>query len=275
MLIPVTVMPVVFGLLDKAPDDSPGFAAPVSALATVLVTVGIAISSKGPLRLWAPLIGVVLGSVVAGLFGLYDFERVAGASWIGFPAPLWPGFDLDFGAEFWALLPAFVLVALVGTLRTMSSCVAVQGVSWRRRRAVDFRAVQGAVATDGVTSLVSGWAGTVPSTAYTVSVSVIELTGAAARRVGVATGLVFIALVFLPKTFAVILAVPNPVLAGYLAILLALLFVAGMKAVVQDGLDYRKGLVVGVAFWVGVGCQHGMIFPDAILEFGVACFAME
>ena len=272
MLIPVTVMPVVFGLLEKAPDDSPASAAPLSALATVLVTVGIALGSGGALRLWAPLIGVVAGSVVAGFFGLYDFERVVTAPWIGIPAFHWPGFDLGFGAEFWALLPAFVLVALVGTLRTMSSCVAVQGVSWRRRRAVDFRAVQGAVATDGVTSLLSGCAGTVPSTAYTVSVSVIELTGAAARRVGVATGIVFIALVFLPKTFAVILAVPNPVLAGYLAILLALLFVAGMKAVVQDGLDYRKGLVAGVAFWVGVGCQHGMIFPEQVLEFAGGLF---
>ena len=272
MLIPVSIMPVVFDLLDKAPDHGHGSAAPLSALATVLVTLGIAVNSKGALRLWAPLIGVVSGSAVAGIFGLYDFERVAGAPWIGYPPPQWPGFDLDFGPQFWALLPAFLLVALVGTLRTMSSCVAVQGVSWRRRRAVDFRAVQGAVATDGVTSLLSGCAGTVPSTAYTVSVSVIELTGAAARRVGVATGLVFIALVFLPKTFAVILAVPNPVLAGYLAILLALLFVAGMKAVVQDGLDYRKGLVAGVAFWVGVGCQHGMIFPDQVPDFAGGLF---
>ena len=135
MLIPVTVMPVVFGLLDDAPETSHPSAAPLSALATVLVTAGVSLNARGPLRLWAPLIGVVSGSVVAGFFGLYDFERVATAPWMGYPAPQWPGFDLDFGREFWALLPAFALVALVGTLRTMSSCVAVQGVSWRRRRA--------------------------------------------------------------------------------------------------------------------------------------------
>ena len=272
MLIPVTVMPTVFDLLDKVPEHSHGSAAPLSVLATVLITVGIALNSKGSLRLWAPLIGVVFGSAVAGFFGLYDFARISAAPWVGYPPLQWIGLDLDFGPEFWTLLPAFLLVALIGTLRTMSSCVAVQGVSWRRRRAVDFRAVQGAVATDGVTSLLSGCAGTIPSTAYTVSVSVIELTGAAARRVGIATGLIFIALVFLPKTFAVILAVPDPVLAGYLAILLALLFVAGMKAVVRDGLDYRKGLVAGVSFWVGVGCQHGMIFPDHLPEFAGGLF---
>ena len=126
---------------------------------------------------------------------------------------------------------------------------------------MDFRAVQGAVTVDGSASVLSGLAGTVPSTAYTVSVSVIELTGAAAARVGVATGAVFIALVFLPKSFAVILAVPDAVLAGYIAVLLAILFVAGMKAVVQDGLDHRKTVVVGVAFWIGSAASTACSFP--------------
>ena len=272
MLIPVTVMPVVFDLLGRAPDGSPASAAPFCALLTVLVTLAIALGSKGALRLWAPLIGVVAGSVAAGFLGLYDLDRVADAPWIGLPELAWPGLNLDFGPAFWALLPGFAFIALIGTLRTMSSCVAVQGVSWRRRRAVDFRAVQGAVTVDGSASVLSGLAGTVPSTAYTVSVSVIELTGAAAARVGVATGAVFIALVFLPKSFAVILAVPDAVLAGYIAVLLAILFVAGMKAVVQDGLDYRKTVVVGVAFWIGVGCEYGMILPEQVSQFAGGLF---
>ena len=272
MLIPVTVMPVVFDLLGRAPDGSPASAAPLCALLTVLVTLAIALGSKGALRLWAPLIGVVAGSVVAGFLGLYDLDRIADAPWIGLPELASPGLNLDFGPAFWALLPGFAFIALIGSLRTMSSCVAVQGVSWRRRRAVDFRAVQGAVTVDGSASVLSGLAGTVPSTAYTVSVSVIELTGAAAARVGVATGAVFIALVFLPKSFAVILAVPDAVLAGYIAVLLAILFVAGMKAVVQDGLDYRKTVVVGVAFWIGVGCEYAMILPEQVSEFAGGLF---
>ena len=266
MLIPVTVMPVLFDFLESSPGASPS-AAPLSALATVLVTVGIVFGAGGALRLWAPLIGVVCGSVTAALFGLYDFGRIARAPWIGVPPLEWPGLDLSFGPVFWALLPGFLFVAVVTTLRTMSSCIAVQNASWRRRRAVDYRAVQGAVATDGLAGVLSGLAGTVQSNAYSLSVPVIELTGAAARRVGVATGLVFVALVFLPKSLAAILAVPDPVLAGYLAVLLAILFVSGMRAVVQDGLDHRKSLVVGIAFWVGAGCQYGMIFPEAIAGF--------
>ena len=96
--------------------------------------------------------------MVAGFFGLYDINRVVEASWIGLPEGEWPGFDLDFGPAFWGLLPAFVFVTLVGAIETIGDSVAIQRVSWRRPRAVDFREVQGAVAADGMGNLLSGLA---------------------------------------------------------------------------------------------------------------------
>ena len=267
MLIPVTVMPIIFGMLTAVPDGSAQAAAPVSALVTVVVITAIALKATGALRLWAPVIGVVVGSIVAGFYGLYDVERVANAAWIGLPEGSWPGLDLGFGPVFWALLPAFVFVTLVGAIETIGDAVAIQRVSWRKPRAVDFRAVQGAVAADGVGNLLSGLAATVPNTTYSTSVSVTELTGVAARRVGIALGVTFAAAAFLPKALAVVLAIPGPVAAAYITVLLAMLFVLGMKIVVQDGIDYRKGLVVGVSFWAGVGFQHGLIFPEYVSEF--------
>ena len=267
MLIPVTVIPLIFDLLTDLPDPTPTLAAALSALATLLVIVGIALKATGTLRLWAPVIGVVTGSLVAGYFGLYDTNRIAEAAWMGLPAVGWPGLALDFGAVFWTLLPGFVFVTLVGAIETIGDAVAIQQVSWRRPRAVDFRAVQGAVAADGMGNLLSGLAGTVPNTTYSNSVSVTELTGVGARAVGVAVGVVFIAMAFLPKALAAVLAIPNPVAAAYVTVLLAMLFVLGMKIVVQDGIDYRRGLVVGVAFWIGVGFQNGVIFPEYFAAF--------
>ena len=49
--------------------------------------------------------------------------------------------------------------------------------------------------------------------------------------------------------------------------LLAVLFLIGMKLVVQDGIDYRNGLVVGVGFWIGVGFQNDAIFPALVADF--------
>ena len=97
---------------------------------------------------------------------------------------------------------------------------------------------------------------------YSTSIAVTELTGVGARSVGVAIGAIFVALAFLPKALAVVLAIPGPVAAAYITVLLAMLFVTGMKMVVQDGIDYRKGLVVGVSFWAGVGFQSGVVFPE-------------
>ena len=267
MLIPVTVMPFIFKMLNDVPEGTPLSASGTSALVTLLVIAGLALKARGKLRLWAPVVGVAAGSVVAGFYGIYDTRLIAEAAWIGFPAKGWPGLDLSFGPTFWALLPGFVFVTLVGAIETIGDAVAIQRVSHRRTQAVDFRAVQGAVAADGLGNLLSGLGGTVPNTTYSSSVSVTELTGVGARRVGMAVGAVFIAMAFLPKAPAVLLAIPGPVAAAYITVLLAMLFVIGMRVVVQDGIDYRKGLVAGVAFWIGAGFQSGAIFPEYVNDF--------
>ena len=262
MLIPVTVMPIIFDMLKQVPEGASTQSAAASAIVTLLVIAGIALKAKGALRLWAPVIGVIAGSAVAGSYGLYDIDLVAKAAWVGLPDGEWPGLDLGFGPVFWALLPAFVFVTLVGAIETVGDAIAIQHVSWRRPRAVDFRAVQGAVAADGLGNLLSGLAGTVPNTTYSTSVSVTELTGVGARSAGV-----FVVVAFLPKALAVVLAIPGPVAAAYITVLMAMLFVVGMRVVIQNRIDYRSGLVTGLAFWTGVGFQNGVIFPEYFSEF--------
>ena len=265
-LIAVTIMPIAFQMVSAVPQGASPAAAPVSATATLVAIAVLALRASGVWRLWAPVIGIALGCVVASFFGLYDVGCVAEADWVGMPTSGWPGFDLSFGSEFWVLLPAFVFVTLVGAIETIGDSVAIQRVSWRTPRAVDFRTVQGAVNADGLGNLLSGLASTVPNTTYSSSIPLTELTGVAARNVGVSLGLIFIALAFLPKVAALILAIPSPVVAAYLMVLMGMLFVQGMKIVMQDGLDYRKGVVVGISFWLGAGFQNQAIFADQLGE---------
>ena len=266
MLIPVSVMPVVFDLMTVAEAGSAGGTL-LSAGVTFLAMTAIALRGTPTLRLWGPVVGIVTGSLVAAYFGLYDFGLVAEAAWIGPPSAVLPGLDLSFGPEFWTLLPAFLLVAAIGAIRTISSAVAVQRVSWRRQRAADYRSVQGAVAVDGLGNLLCGFAGTVPNTAYSVSVSMTELTGVGARTIGTATGAILLAMAFLPKALAVVLAIPGPVFAAYLAVLLAMLFIVGMRMVILEGGGPQNVLIAGIAFWVGIGFENGTIFPQVFSEF--------
>ncbi|MCY3960908.1 MAG: hypothetical protein OXG34_04465 [bacterium] len=267
MLIAVTVMPLIFNMVSASPEGKSDWSAPTTALVAIVLIIVIALKSSGSLRLWAPVIGVIAGSIVAAGFGLYDFDQVSDASWVGVPDGGWPGFDTSFDSAFWSLLPAFVIVTIIGAVETIGDSVAIQRVSWRKPRAVDYRVVQGAVAADGTGNLLSGVAGTVPNTTYSTSVSITELTGVAARRVGVAIGVIFVMLAFLPKFLALVLAIPDAVVAAYVTVLMALLFVVGMRIVSEEAADYRKGLIAGVAFWLGVGFQNNLIFPEYLEGF--------
>lgn len=264
-LIAATVMPILFDMLTTVPRGTPAGAAPASAAATLLVSAALALRASGIWRLWAPIIGIAVGYAVAVWLGLADFSAVVAAGWIGIPDPsAWPGLDLSFDRGFWVLLPAFAFVTLVGAIETIGDSVAIQRVSRRNPQATDYRTVQGAVNADGVGNLLSGIAGTVPNTTYSSSVPFVELTGVGARSVGVVIGIVFLALAFLPKVTAFLLTIPNPVVASYAILFIGLLFVQGMKIALQDGVDYRKATIIGLAFWIGTGFQNQAIFADQL-----------
>ena len=267
MLIAVTVMPLILDLIERVPGGAAPAAGPVTAAVTLGVTMVIVLRAAGAMRLWGPVIGILAGSVVAGFFGLFSWDAVAAAPWFGLPLAGWPGFDFSFGPVFWALLPAFVFVTLVGAIETIGDAVAVQRVSWRDGRATDFRGVQGAVMADGLGNFLSGLMATVPNTTYSSSVAIVEITGVAARRVGVAIGAGFCALALLPKLVAVILSIPDAIIGAYVTVLIAILFVLGMRIVVGDGMNYRKAAIVGVSFWVGYGFQSGGLFIDQMSPF--------
>ena len=265
MLIPVSLAPIISKKLSEVPAGTPEVAAPVTALVTLGAIVLVALRLSGAWRVWAPAIGLAAGGLTGLAFGTYDLERVAEAPWVGLPDfTAYPGLDLSFGTTFWALLPGFLIVTLVGAMDTLGDAIAIQRASWRKPRAIDFRSIQGAINADGLGNLLSGIGGTVPNTTYGSSIAIAELTGVGARVVGVCVGVLFVVLAFLPKLVAVVVAMPGPVAGIYLAVIVALLFVFGVKILTNDGLDYRKSLIVGFAFWVGLAFQFDMVYPELL-----------
>ena len=267
MLIAATILPVALGRVNEVPDGTPAAAGPVVALVTLVAVVALALRVSGAWRVWSPLIGIASGCVVAVMFGAYEIEPVRDAGWFGLPESGFPGIDLTPGIEFWALLPAFVVIALVGSVKNIGDCIAIQQVSWRRPRVTDFRLVQGSLNTNGAGILLSGLTGTPPTSVYSSSSPLlVNLTGVAARRVGYAIGATMVALALLPKVTAVLLAIPSPVMGAYLLTAIGVLFVSGVQTVVTDGLDRGKALTVGIAFSVGVGLDNQTIGADLLGE---------
>ena len=264
MLIAVTVMPIAVGRLGEVPHGAPVGAGPCVAAVTLGTAAMLAMRATGVWRLWAPIIGIASGCAAAAFLGLYDAQRVLAASWAELPDPSsWPGLELRPDATFWGLLPVFVIVSLVTAIKMSSDGVVIQQVSWRRPRATDFRLVQGCLNANGLGTLMAGLAGTLPTVAYSPSaVSLINLTGVAARRVGYAMGGVLVLLAFLPKPAAVVLAIPSPVMGAFLLMIMGLLFVEGIRTVTRDGLDFQKALVVAVALSVGVGFNNQEVLTE-------------
>lgn len=267
MLIAATILPVALGRVTEVPETAPAAAGPVVALVTLVAVVALALRVSGSWRVWSPLMGIAAGCVVAVIFGAYELQPVRDARWFGLPESGFPGIELTPGVEFWALLPAFVVIALVGSVKNIGDCVAIQQVSWRRPRVTDFRLVQGSLNANGAGILLSGLAGTPPTSVYSSSSPLlVSLTGVAARRVGYAIGAAMVVLAVLPKVTAVLLAIPSPVMGAYLLTAIGVLFVSGIQTVVADSLDRGKALTIGIAFSVGMGLDNQTIGADLLGE---------
>ena len=284
MILSITLASVVFDLLDRASEVEP-VAAPVTALATLVIVAALTLRGSALLRLWGPLIGIVGGCVVAAAFGIYEVDRVIEAPWVGLPGE-WPGLAFDFGIPFWTLLPAFLFLGVIISIQVNGASIAMQRVAWREDRAVDFRQVQGSLAGTGASNLMAGVTGTVPNGINPGIVSFIQTTGVASRRMGYCVGLIFLVLAFLPKASGLLSTIPGPVMTGYLVMITGTLFVDGARTVIQTEDNRQKVVVAGVCFWIGASFQFGLfglpdigpvwgaLFKSAITTGGVAAIVM-
>jgi xanthine permease XanP len=258
MLMALGVGPVLWKMLNKpGPFEAIGSAHGIVFVTTLVCIVIILLTTKGMLRLWAPMLGVVVGTIVSAPLGLVDVSRIEAAPWFGLPSGAWPGVDLSFGIEYWSLLPAFLLISLVGCMETFADSISVQRTAHRKLRPINFRAVQGAINADGVGSAIAAMMGTVPNTVYSTSTAVVEITGFAARRVGAWGGLFMIAFGLSPKLAALVAAMPPQVTGAYILVLVVLIFAHGVRLVTEQEMTFEIGLAVCLGFWLGFGAQSG------------------
>ncbi len=268
MILSITLASVVFGLLDEAALAEPT-AAPLTALATLMVVAALALRGSPVLRLWAPMIGIIVGCLVAAAFGIYDATRVAQAPWIGLPNE-WPGLALDFSVSFWTLLPAFLFLGMIISIQVNGEAITLQRVAWREARAIDFREVQGSLSGAGAANLMAGAAGAVPIIVNAGATPFIQATGVASRKMGYCIGGVFIVVAFLPKVSGLLSTIPGPVMTGYLILVTGTLFVEGARTVIQSEQNKQKLTAAGISFWIGAAFQFDLFTLPNLGAVGAA-----
>lgn len=262
----VTVMVVPIGLdMWTGSKGKPGFGTSenlIVGLCTFLPILLVAVFGGNNIRLWAPIIGTAIGYAAGGMVGLVDFAAFRSSAWIGLPIAEWPGIQFQVTAEAIPILITFAFATLVGTIESVGDAMAVQRVSERNFKKVDYDRVQGCLYADGVGNCLAGMAGTIPNTTYSGNIAILELTGVASRQVGIYGAVILAVLAFCPKMGALMVSIPGPVLGASLVFLMGMLFATGVQLTMSAGMNYQTSVIVGVPFCVGLIMQTGQFFVD-------------
>ncbi|MDE2779537.1 MAG: hypothetical protein OXI91_07680 [Chloroflexota bacterium] len=274
MILSITLASVVFHLLEETSKAEP-IKGPAVALITLVVVAGLTLRGSAILRLWGPVVGIVVGCLASVALGVYDFGLVTRAPWVGLPREI-PAFDLNMGIPFWTLLPSFLFLGVIISIQSNGEAIAQQRAAQRENQAVDFRRIQGALAGGGVTNLLAGLFGAVPNSIHPGSSAFAQTTGVASRRVGYVIGIIFVVVAFLPKVSGLLSTIPGAVMTGYLILVSGILLVDGARLIIQTESNRQKIVVAGVCFWLAAAFQFGLFTsPDlgalvnALLKSGI------
>ncbi len=266
MMIALAAMPIALQRLNDVPSSVDQAAGLGVGLATLAIVALLMLLGSGLWRLWALPIALVAGCAIAVPLGVYDIQPAIDAAWFDLPEVSgWPGFGSVLEEDFWALLLVFLVVSAVVAVRSSSEGAAIQQASRRESRSVDFRGVQRTLNVGGIAILFSGITGTPPTIAYLPStISLLQFTGVAARRVGIVIGVILIVAALLPKIVAILLTIPRPVSGALLLVIMGLLFVEGMRTTLREGLNRQRAFIVGASLSIAVGLQSQNVVADVI-----------
>lgn len=218
----------------------------IVSMVTLIAVILCNILLKGFLKVIPILIGVVVGYVTALFMGLIDFSTVSNASFFVLPNIKVARFDMN---AILTILPAtFVVVAEhVGHLKVTSSIVG-------RDLAKD-PGLNRSLLGDGLSTMISGMFGSVPTTTYGENIGVLALTKVYSVYVVCGAGLISIFLGFSGKMSALISTIPTPVIGGVSFLLFGTIATSGLRTFIEEKVDFSKSrnlILTSVIFVVGL-----------------------
>ena len=233
------------------PDEPISNSAPILAAATLMAMIAVNVWSKGKLRLYGVLIGMVVGyalSLVSGVFGPDQLADIGRAPWIALPQ-IAGMTDISFR---WALLPGFLIVSITGALKSMGNltmCEKVNDADWKEP---DLGRMSGGLLADSLAVTVSGLLGGMASDTSASNVALSSASGATSRYIGYSAGALFVLLGFSPKISGLLSVMPVPVMGAILIFVTSFMILSGIQIILASKVDAQKIFVVGVAFVFGL-----------------------
>ena len=217
------------------------------AIVALLTTIAVSLFAKGLLRLIPIFAGIVVGYIVAALFGLIDFQPVVEASWFALPPFVRPEFC-------WEAIIFMVPVAIAPVIEHIGDVYAINEVAGK-----DFVQDPGLHRTmlgDGLACVAASLIGGPPVTTYsevTGAVSLTKVADPAVIRIAAVVGILFSVL---GKVSAILKTIPSAVLGGIMLLLFGTIASVGINSLVKNKVDLgntRNLVIASLILTLGIG----------------------
>lgn len=218
----------------------------IVSMVTLLTVILCNVLLRGFLKVIPLLIGVIVGYITSYFMGIVDFSLVSNASFFVLPNIKIAHFNIN---AILTILPAtFVVIAEhVGHLKVTSSIVG--------KDFLEDPGLHRSLLGDGLSTIVSGMFGSVPTTTYGENIGVMALTKIYSVYIICGAGLISIILGFSGKMSALIRTIPTPVIGGVSFLLFGTIAVSGLRTLIEEKVDFSKSrnlILSSVIFIVGI-----------------------
>ncbi|MCX4960788.1 purine permease [Streptomyces virginiae] len=245
------------------------------ALGTLLFILTIVRIGKPFLSSLAVLLGLVVGTTAAWLFGDTDFAAVGESDWFGITTPF------HYGMPRFELLPivAMLVVVLITMVETTGDVYAIGEIT---RKKVDADTVARALRADGAATVLGGVLNSFPYVAFAENIGLVRMSKVMSRYVVVAAGVFMVVLGLLPKAGSLVASVPHPVLGGAAISMFGIVAAVGIQILGKADLrEERNTLILAVSLGAALlPTTVGPFFdrmPDdlrAVLDSGITLGAL-
>lgn len=216
------------------------------AFLTLAVVVALNHFAKGMLKLASILIGMIVGYIISGFFGMIDFSAVQGAGIFQIPRPMYFGMKFETSA-----VMTLVILFIINSVQAIGDLSATSG-GGLDREPTD-KELSGGIIGYGITNILGSFFGGLPTATFSQNVGIVATTKVVNRVVlGLAAGIILLA-GFVPKSSALLTTIPQCVLGGATISVFASIAMTGIKLVVQQPLTYRNTSIVGLSVALGMG----------------------
>lgn len=226
---------------------------------TLLIILILQRFTKGFLKSISILIGLAIGTALAGIFGMVDIKQVGDAHWFGFPVPFrFSGFGFDVSS-----ILVFFIVAVVSLIESTGVYHALSEITGRKLERKDFR--KGYTA-EGLAIILGSIFNAFPYTAYSQNVGLVSLSGA--KKNNVIYGMVILLLICgcIPKLGALANIIPLPVLGGAMIAMFGMVMAYGVSILGNINFQNQNNLLI-IAISVGLGAGISAV-PQAFKGLG-------